>query len=109
LVPQLATYHIAFTTPYVLIDAMKKDWIDFLRRNIVGMKATSEAEALYRLLKFGPKKSYWNEFVLLADHHHQADAHKEHGVKSVAMSDGNMGCPHDEGEDFLDGEDSGWF
>ena len=30
---------------------------------------------------------------------------KEHGVKSVAMSDGNMGCPHEEGEDFPNGED----
>jgi hypothetical protein len=30
---------------------------------------------------------------------------KEHGVKSVAMSDGNMGCPHEEGEDFPDGVD----
>ena len=28
-----------------------------------------------------------------------------HGVKSVAMSDGNMGCPHEEGEDFPVGED----
>jgi hypothetical protein len=30
---------------------------------------------------------------------------KEHGVKSVAMSDGNMGCPHEEGPDFPVGED----
>ena len=29
----------------------------------------------------------------------------KHGVKSVAMSEGNMGCPHEEGEDFPDGED----
>ena len=29
----------------------------------------------------------------------------DHGVKSVAASDGNMGCPHEEGEDFPDGED----
>src|SRR3974377_180696 len=28
-----------------------------------------------------------------------------HGVKSVAMSDGNMGCPHEEGPDFPVGED----
>ena len=27
------------------------------------------------------------------------------GVKSVAMSDGNMGCPHEEGKDFPEGED----
>jgi hypothetical protein len=30
---------------------------------------------------------------------------KKHGVKSVAMSAGNMGCPHEEGEDFPVGED----
>jgi SEC-C motif len=29
----------------------------------------------------------------------------QHGVKQVAMSQGNMGCPHEEGEDFPDGED----
>jgi hypothetical protein len=28
-----------------------------------------------------------------------------HGVKSVAISEGNMGCPHEEGEDFLEGTD----
>src|ERR1700678_2719718 len=28
----------------------------------------------------------------------------QHGVKSVAMSQGNMGCPHEEGEDFPHGE-----
>jgi hypothetical protein len=29
----------------------------------------------------------------------------QHGVKSVAMSEGNMGCPHEEGKDFPYGED----
>ena len=29
----------------------------------------------------------------------------QHGVKQVAMSQGNMGCPHEEGEDFPLGED----
>jgi hypothetical protein len=29
----------------------------------------------------------------------------QHGVKSVAMSEGNMGCPHEEGLDFPHGED----
>ena len=28
-----------------------------------------------------------------------------HGVRQVAMSQGNMGCPHEEGEDFPVGED----
>ena len=30
---------------------------------------------------------------------------RAHGVKSVAASAGNMGCPHEEGEDFPEGED----
>jgi len=29
----------------------------------------------------------------------------QNGVKQVAMSQGNMGCPHEEGEDFPHGED----
>src|SRR5271166_1901837 len=55
LVPKFATYHVAFTTPYVLLGSTKKNWIDFLRRNMVGIKASSEAEALHWLLKFGPR------------------------------------------------------
>jgi hypothetical protein len=30
---------------------------------------------------------------------------QQHGVQSVSMSEGNMGCPHEEGEDFPMGED----
>jgi hypothetical protein len=74
LVLELATYHVVFTTPYVLTGATKKDWTDFLRRNMVGMKASSEAEALHQIMKFGRRKNYWNEFVLLAYRDHQADA-----------------------------------
>ena len=33
------------------------------------------------------------------------DFFARHGVTSVAVSDGNMGCPHEEGEDFPEGED----
>src|SRR5208283_5735105 len=74
LVPELATYHIVFTTPYVLIGQSKSDWIAYLKRSVVGMKAPPEADRLHQLLKFGPRRNYWNEFVLLAYHHHQADA-----------------------------------
>jgi hypothetical protein len=65
LVPELATYHVIFTTPYVLIDQSKDDWIAYLKRSLVGLKAPSEAEALYRLLKFasgrttGTSSSSW--------------------------------------------------
>ena len=73
--PELATYHIVFTTPYVLLGQTKDDWIAYLKRSMVGMKTPSQSEGgLHQLLKFGLSKSHWNEFVLLAYHHHQADA-----------------------------------
>jgi len=46
------------------ITPRSKDWIDFLRRKMGGMKASSEAETLHRLMKFVLSKNYWNEFVL---------------------------------------------
>jgi hypothetical protein len=33
----------------------------------------------------------------------------EYGVESVAMTEGNMGCPHEEGPDFPHGEDCPFF
>ena len=33
------------------------------------------------------------------------DFFKKHGVNSVSMSDGNVGCPHEEGKDYPMGED----
>lgn len=34
-----------------------------------------------------------------------AEFFQRHGVNSVAAADGNLGCPHEEGEDFPAGED----
>lgn len=74
LMPELATYHIVFTTPYIFIQQTKDDWIAFLKRSMVGIKASSEAAALHQLLKDASGKVDWNEFVFLAYHHHQPDA-----------------------------------
>lgn len=73
LVPDLAGYHVAFTTPYILM-ASKADWVQLLQRGMLPFRPCEERQALYRLLKDGPEPNYWNEFVLLAYHHHQADA-----------------------------------
>jgi hypothetical protein len=74
LLPELATYHIAFTTPYILIGSGKDEWTHFLRRNMVRFKADDEQSSLYQLLKYGLDLNYWNEFVFQAFHHHDAQA-----------------------------------
>lgn len=72
--PELARYHVAFTTPYVLTRTSRGDWVDFLKRAMLPFGAEDERAGLRRLLKDGPDPLYWNEFVLKAYHHHQHDA-----------------------------------
>jgi hypothetical protein len=50
LVPDLARYHIVFTTPYILT-AETTDWLQFLERSLTQFKAGDERQGLYRLLK----------------------------------------------------------
>lgn len=71
LLPDLAQYHIAFTTPYILM-ASKNDWLQFFGRALPD--AGKDSTALHRFFKYGPDMNYWNEFVFKAYHHHQTDA-----------------------------------
>jgi hypothetical protein len=73
----LVDYHVAFTTPYVLLGATKADWTAYLKKSLLGSADTRTA--LHELMKFGkaarsrkPDES-WNEFIFQAYHHHQAD------------------------------------
>jgi len=71
--PELAHYHIAFTTPYILM-AKKDEWLQFFRRGISQSGFGDDEKGLYRFLKYGPDPNYWNEFVFKGYHHHQNDA-----------------------------------
>ena len=84
--PELATYWIAMTTPYVLIETSKADWLDFLKRAMVQFDGPKERTRLHHLLKYGPETHYWNEFVFKAYHHHQQDAVFLAGIPDVQAS-----------------------
>ena len=70
LVPDLASYLIVFTTPYILM-ASKNDWLQFLGRALPS--SGKYTKTLNRFLKYGADLNYWNEFVFKAYHHHQSD------------------------------------
>lgn len=72
--PELATFHVLFTTPYILIESTKDDWTQFLNRTLLRVDGSDDRDRLHRLLKFGLGTNYWNEFVFKAYHHHQGDA-----------------------------------
>ena len=74
LLPDLAHYHTAFTTPYILTEVSKEDWTQFLRRGLSQSGFGNDPLGLHRFLKYGPATNYWNEFVFKGYHHHQSDA-----------------------------------
>ena len=65
-------YHVAITTPYILLGAGKADWTAYLNKQLLG--AGDEAKAPHAFLKHGPTMNHWHEFIFQAYHHHQHDA-----------------------------------
>lgn len=73
LLPELATFHVLFTTPYILIESTKDDWMQFFKRTLLTF-GNDDRERLHQLLKFGLSTNYWHEFVFQAYHHHLPEA-----------------------------------
>ena len=71
---ELADYHIAMTTPYVLLNTSKADWTAYLSKSLLGAPLGKTPEGLHDLLKHGDKAHDWNEFVFQSYHHHQPNA-----------------------------------
>ncbi len=73
LLPDLARYHVVFTTPYILIESSKDDWTQFFARSL-SQPGSGKPVGLHSFMKHGSDPNYWNEFVFRAYHHHQGDA-----------------------------------
>jgi hypothetical protein len=62
------------TTPYIVTEGSKADWLAFLKRAMVQFDlCANERTRLHHLMKYGPEPHYWNEFFFKAYHHHQQD------------------------------------
>jgi hypothetical protein len=63
-------YGVAFTSPYVLLDTTKADWLEFFERQERTLpQPIAAADPSIRrgaVLKQGPEPNYWNEYVFLA-------------------------------------------
>jgi hypothetical protein len=68
------TYHVVFTTPYVLTGFGRADWTAYLSKSLIGLTAPEKRRRLHDLLKYGRESDFWNEFIFKAYHHHRHDA-----------------------------------
>ena len=82
----LVDYHVTLTTPYILAGATKTDWTAYLNRAMLNLKVQDGEQPLYGLLKHGLSTNHWNEYIMLAYHHHQHDAIFLTGIPDVKGS-----------------------
>jgi hypothetical protein len=68
------SYHLAFTTPYVLTDFGKADWTAYLSKSLMGLTAPERRRRLLEFMKYGREPDFGNEFIFKAYHHHRPDA-----------------------------------
>jgi len=74
----LVDYHVALTTPYILIETSKADWTAYLKKSL--LESSDPKKALNDFMKFGKAlrsrkaDKSWSEFVFQSYHHHQFDA-----------------------------------
>lgn len=77
-------YSVVFTTPYVIIRPEKEEWQAYFDRTLKGVKQTKEGYE--RLLKYGPERHYWNEYIFEAYVNHVSEAIFLAGLPDVASS-----------------------
>lgn len=101
LLPPLNTsfdYGVAFTSPYILLDTKKKDWLAFFERQERNLPqrpiSANPAEFRKALLKRGPEPNYWNEYVFLAYHDARDSAIALCGIPDIPQS-----LPHTDRDD----------
>jgi hypothetical protein len=83
------TEHVAFTTPYVIIGPEVDAWLAYFRRTLgkdVSLGSKETTRAYERLLKWGPNRRYWSEYIFEAYVNHQPGAIFLTGLPDVPES-----------------------
>ena len=55
--------HVVFTTPYVLLKPGIHEWQAYFRRTLPDAPKQARIDANERHMKYGPTRTYWNDFV----------------------------------------------
>ncbi len=69
-----ASYHVAMTTPYILMGFGKADWTAYLSKSLIGLTAPEKRRRLSEFLKYGREPNFWSEFIFKAYLNHRPDA-----------------------------------
>ncbi|MCP5069853.1 MAG: hypothetical protein GY946_25070 [bacterium] len=77
--------HVVFTTPYVLMEPAS-EWHAYFRRTLPDAPAEDRIARYEHLMKFGPARDFWTEFVFEAYLNHRSNVIFLKGLPDVAES-----------------------
>lgn len=78
--------HVVFTTPYVLLEPGIHEWQAYLRRTLPDAPKQARIDANGRHMKYGPTRTYWNDFVFEGYVNHRTVAIYLAGLPDVPES-----------------------
>lgn len=88
-------YAVIFTTPYLLgklgpsqgfVTAAEDDWLAFFKRNLAQGDQAAQGAAYEHLMKYGPSRNYWNEYIFLAYRNFRQEVIMLEGIPDIAES-----------------------
>jgi hypothetical protein len=89
--------HVVLTTPYIVLQPGPHDWLAYFGRTFSQQARVADYE---RHMKFGPTRSYWNDFIFEAYVNYRMEAIYLTGLPDVPES-----RPHSEVNQWGFGDD----
>jgi len=81
--------HVVFTTPYLIVHPGLDQWRAYLERTIGKLTVRAARSKYERLMKYGPERNYWSEYIFEAYLNHQSDV-----IRLVGLPDIDTSRPH---------------
>ncbi|MGA3236552.1 MAG: hypothetical protein ABSG03_09635 [Bryobacteraceae bacterium] len=75
--------HVVFITPYIILQPGTRDWLAYFSRTLSEQARVADYE---RHMKFGPTRSYWNDFIFEAYVNYRMEAIYLTGLPDVPES-----------------------
>jgi len=89
--------HVVFTTPYIILRPGLRDWLAYFNRTLSQAAHVADYE---RHMKYGPTRSYWNDFIFEGYVNYRLEAIYLAGLPDVPES-----RPHSEVNQWGSGDD----
>lgn len=78
--------HVVFTTPYVVLNPGIHEWQAYLCRMLPEAPKQARIDANERHMKYGPTRTYWNDFVFEGYVNHRTEAVYLAGLPDISES-----------------------